>query len=114
MQSIYRLGPLALLVAALGVGLVSAGEPPPPVVMQAAEVVGGPNLAVPDQSCSGCNPSASHWRLSAWRRKPTGCYPADIGCSSLKSECIFFFGSCRQFFGEPCLKGPPPPPPLYP
>jgi hypothetical protein len=29
-------------------------------------------------------------------------------CGSLKSECVFLFGSCRQFFGEPCFKGPDP------
>ena len=39
---------------------------------------------------------------------PCKCY-ADhnsVGCGSLKSECTFIFGSCRKFFGEPCLKGP--------
>jgi hypothetical protein len=30
-------------------------------------------------------------------------------CGTLKSECKFIFGSCREFFGEPCLKGPPGP-----
>jgi len=33
-----------------------------------------------------------------------------IGCGSLKAECNFIFGSCRTFYGEPCLKGPPPVP----
>jgi hypothetical protein len=32
------------------------------------------------------------------------------GCSSLHSELAFIFGSCRTFFSEPCLKGPPPSP----
>src|SRR5947209_13372277 len=43
---------------------------------------------------------------------PLGCWASHNGysCGSAKSECIFVFGSCRQFFGEPCLKGPPPPP----
>jgi hypothetical protein len=31
-------------------------------------------------------------------------------CSSWHSEFVFIFGSCRQFFGETCLKGPPQPP----
>lgn len=31
-----------------------------------------------------------------------------LGCSSLKSECKFIFGSCRTFYGEPCLGAPPP------
>ena len=30
-----------------------------------------------------------------------------LGCSSLKSECKFIFGSCRTFYGEPCLGAPP-------
>jgi hypothetical protein len=37
-------------------------------------------------------------------------------CGSLKSECVFIFGSCRAWYGEPCVKGPPPiaAPPGYP
>lgn len=30
-----------------------------------------------------------------------------FGCSSLHSEATFAFGSCRAFFGQACLKGPP-------
>ena len=29
-----------------------------------------------------------------------------VGCGSLKSECTFIFGSCRQFYGEPCYPKP--------
>ncbi len=32
------------------------------------------------------------------------------GCSSSYAQYIFIFGSCRQFFGEPCLAYPPKPP----
>jgi hypothetical protein len=28
------------------------------------------------------------------------------GCGSLESETRFIFGSCRAFFGEPCMRGP--------
>lgn len=31
-------------------------------------------------------------------------------CGSCRSEMTFIFGSCRSFFGEPCLNGPPPSP----
>ena len=24
---------------------------------------------------------------------------------SARAECIFIFGSCREFYGEPCIKG---------
>jgi hypothetical protein len=39
-----------------------------------------------------------------------GCYSHynDFTCGSLRSDCRFIFGSCRQFFGERCIKGPPP------
>jgi hypothetical protein len=29
------------------------------------------------------------------------------GCTSCSAQWTFMFGSCRQFFGEPCLTGPP-------
>ena len=47
--------------------------------------------------------------ICAWLKShpPCGCAAADVGCSNLGSETIFFWGSCRQFFGEPCVKGPP-------
>jgi len=40
---------------------------------------------------------------------PGGCYANvnTIGCSSCKAECAWIFGSCRTFFGEPCLRRPP-------
>ena len=43
---------------------------------------------------------------------PIGCWASHNGysCSSAHAECIFIFGSCRAFYGEPCIKGPPPPP----
>ena len=30
-----------------------------------------------------------------------------LGCGSCKSECQFLFGSCRTFFGVPCVPQPP-------
>ena len=44
--------------------------------------------------------------------EPHGCYSHfnDYSCSSFDSECKFLFGGCRVFFGERCLKGPPPSP----
>jgi hypothetical protein len=38
-----------------------------------------------------------------------GCFAThnSVGCGSLKAECVYMFGSCRAFYGEPCL--PPPP-----
>ncbi len=79
-------------------------------------------------------PAASHRSLCDWihsRPRPiadcvhacmhahgVGCWSHHnmYTCGSWKSECTFVFGSCREFFGEPCLPGPPPPPapPGYP
>jgi hypothetical protein len=41
--------------------------------------------------------------------KPCGCYSHfnDYTCGSLRSEWVYIFGSCRDFFGEPCLKRAP-------
>jgi hypothetical protein len=33
-----------------------------------------------------------------------------LGCGNFGSEFNFVFGSCRTFYGEPCYRGPPPPP----
>jgi hypothetical protein len=33
-----------------------------------------------------------------------------VGCGNIWSEFVFVFGSCRSFYGEPCLPRPPPPP----
>lgn len=43
---------------------------------------------------------------------PAPCWASHngYGCGTLRSEGVFIFGSCREFFGEPCLNGPPPPP----
>jgi hypothetical protein len=58
--------------------------------------------------------SPSKWPLLDWARyhRPLCCWASfnGYGCSSLHSELGFVFGSCRTFFGEPCLKGPPPSP----
>jgi hypothetical protein len=58
--------------------------------------------------------SPSKYPLYDWARyhRPLGCWASfnGYGCSSLHSELAFVFGSCRTFFGEPCLKGAPPSP----
>jgi hypothetical protein len=55
-------------------------------------------------------------RLHDWlqnRSRRCGCwgdYNSDFYCSTCWSEYVFIFGSCRQFWREPCLKTPPPSP----
>jgi hypothetical protein len=45
------------------------------------------------------------------QRRGLGCWATheSMGCGSCKAERIFMFGSCREFFGEPCLQTAPPP-----
>lgn len=52
------------------------------------------------------------WKTWKDTRTPIGCYSNfnHYTCSSLHSTCAFMFGGCRTFFGEACLKGPPPSP----
>ncbi len=57
------------------------------------------------------NPDKTHPVLR-FLHIPTGCWASHNGysCGSFQSESVFIFGSCRAFFGEPCLNGPPPEP----
>lgn len=54
----------------------------------------------------------AHYYHRAAEKPPVGCYTTfnDYSCGSLHSEWDFLFSSCRVFFGERCLKGPPPNP----
>jgi hypothetical protein len=42
--------------------------------------------------------------------QPVGCWAHHnmFGCGSFHSEMTFIFGSCRAFYGQQCLKEPPP------
>lgn len=122
--------PRALLAGLLGsfalTGLARADEPdllvpqPTPVFAQDA----GPEAAAMPLS-----PPASHVPGPTSRLAPEDRIPYhpitnfahnckyycwshhnNVGCGSLKAECKFIFGSCHEFYGEPCFKGPPPPP----
>jgi hypothetical protein len=41
---------------------------------------------------------------------PVGCWAHHnmFGCGSFRSEMNFIYGSCRSFYGQSCLKEPPP------
>ncbi len=41
-----------------------------------------------------------------------GCYAHhnDLGCGSFATDCVFIFGSCRAFYGQPCNNRPGPTP----
>ncbi len=107
-----------LLATALSLSVLSAvgraGEPHPMMpesgypVEQISE---GHADAVPRRCLLGrLRPIAIYQRVQSAR--PLGCYGNfnDYSCGSLNSECRFLFSSCRGFYGERCLKGPPPSP----
>ncbi len=112
---------VGLLVASVAWGQLRA-EPPPPqpfaTLSGAPVVVEGPTAPYfPDEQPTLVNPplppAAAPAPRNGWlQRHGLGCWTTHntLGCSSLKSECIFIFGSCRQFFGEPCMAPPPPDP----
>ena len=43
---------------------------------------------------------------------PAGCWASHNGngCGNFRSDATFIFGGCRAFYGQACLKGPPPAP----
>jgi hypothetical protein len=116
----------ALLAAALGMGVTAGlaradGPSPAPKTVVEGQVATSQD-AVPQEGVPCDEGAPTHHKL-AWLRPrnvaqavhnhgPIGCYANfnDYSCSSLHSECLWIFGSCRQFYGERCLKGPPPSP----
>jgi hypothetical protein len=62
-------------------------------------------------------PEAPPARAGHWWQKPCGCFAAfnNVGCGNCRTHAIFIWGSCRQFFGQPCIKQVPavPLPPGY-
>jgi hypothetical protein len=129
----------AALAVLLGVGVaagsVRAQTPAPlPNAEPWAVIEFGAGTPRPASCPAAEPPAASHHSFCDWlhsRPRPiadhvhacmhahgVGCWSHHnmYTCGSWKSECTFIFGSCREFFGEPCLPGPPPPPapPGYP
>jgi hypothetical protein len=70
----------------------------------------------PNNSYDPEGKTVRRWPLHDWfddHTRGCGCwadYNTDYGCSSLHSECVFIFGSCRHFWREPCFRSPPPSP----
>jgi hypothetical protein len=107
--------PRTLLAAMLGlgfIGLARAGDavsPKPVSGVMSEEVSDGRAVeeGQPRRLLGRMRSGGLKTRLSN-----VGCYGNfnDYSCGSLHSECQFIFGSCRTFYGEACLKGPPPSP----
>ncbi len=96
-------------------GTARADGPPAPVPLP------GPSCATCDSQAAGEQKHSLKEKLHShpicsWVKREFHCYGDfdNMYCGSGKSECKFIFGSCRDFFGDPCLKGPPPPIPYGP
>lgn len=82
--------------------LPSAMPQPTPTPMVIQPTYGEPPYAVAaDTKCGG---PCLRWL----RNKGCWAHINSLGCGSLHSDLTFIFGSCRTFFGEPCLPGPCP------
>jgi hypothetical protein len=102
-RSLWCAALAALLGCGAWAGLVRADGPYPRTHPGAQELPPG----VPPLDNTPTHHPFIEW---AKHRRPAICWSSfnGFGCSSARSECAFFFGSCRTFFGEPCLAGPPP------
>jgi hypothetical protein len=105
---------IALPLLGLGVAPLPAQGPGKPVVVEVRDphqdngAAVGLDTADPLMSEEGARPGTGPVR--GWlNRRGLGCYAplSTVGCSSLRREIQFMFGSCRSFFGESCQ--PPPP-----
>jgi hypothetical protein len=109
----------AALTALIGWGLAAglARADGPPAVAEPWEVIDHGTGVAPGQN-PPLNPAFTHkgpvrdYVHDCMHKLGVGCWSHHnmYTCGSFQSEFTFVFGSCRQFFGEPCLPGPPIPP----
>ena len=115
-RSTVRLGLSLMLAAGWWVQRLPAQAPTAPVPPVSARA---PCCAAHDSIGADETPEpAPKTRLQqTLNRCGLGCWTTHNvpGCGSLRSELTFVFGSCRAFFGEPCMSAPPPrlPVPAY-
>lgn len=99
---------MALLALGTTCGLARAGGDPPPTIPL-------PNQDHPNELPPGSVKHPVLHRLfhPIELQHPVGCptHHDDLGCSSPQAEWVFFWGSCRDFWSEPCNKGFIPYPP---
>jgi hypothetical protein len=86
-------------IVALGcwIGKIQAQEPPPNPA---------PAVVASNGSYGPAAGAAEGGRLNAWLHRQGYCCGSHLdwyGCGGIRSQCLFVWGSCRTFFGEPCL-----------
>lgn len=94
-------------VANAGPGVIPPVEPPPPAAAEHRRPLW--NVLPRKRSCAPASVGASAHGF--WNRHGYGCGsdPSIPGCTTLRDDLRFIFGSCRTFFGEPCLPREPRP-----
>jgi hypothetical protein len=107
----------AMLALVIGLGIVAGlvrGQDVRPNVLANGPVppsTSAPAVVMQDATANSySHMQPSHPRIAEYlRRQGLNCFATlgSLGCGSCKSECQFIFGSCRTFFGEPCIPQPP-------
>jgi hypothetical protein len=89
--------------------------PPGTGVVPLSPQLHAPGMGGPPAGYAQPDPGVYNWprhgeRHRIWSQPPIGCatHHNRFSCGTLQSELRFLFGSCRAFFGEPCLKRPQP------
>jgi hypothetical protein len=102
-----RLGLSLMLAMGWWVQRLPAQAPAAPAPLAPAQAPCCNSAAGADASTDQSGPTSALRR--AFNKHGVGCATSHNvpGCGSLRSELTFFFGSCRVFFGEPCLAPPP-------
>ena len=102
--------PLVLIVVlgTLGWSQTARGDHLDPVPMATpaccparSEPAAGLDHTPQSRDRKGAGPLLRHFNPHWWG---CGSDQYNPGCDNLKDECIFLFGSCREFYGQPCLQ----------
>jgi hypothetical protein len=96
-------GLLALFAGLVISGAASAQDPVTVTKPGAAAAVGTSPYATYAPVTQ--QPASSSWFHAHLNREGHHCASnvGYYGCGSCRADCIFVFGSCRAFFGEPCF-----------
>ncbi len=94
---LWFLAPI-LVLAATSVSVADDPKPAAPVTSATAVMISSNDVLMPPASgCSSCDARANSKLAAKLKPRPE---PYCLGCSTLRCEWRFFFGSCRAFYGE--------------
>jgi hypothetical protein len=107
MRRLFALLVLTVVLGTLGLSQTARGDQPDPVPMAMPAATCCPagrdpaGLVSPNMIHQTRHPLLRHFNPHWWG---CGSDQYNPGCDNLKDECIFLFGSCREFYGQPCLQ----------